>query len=154
MPSSPSATIRQLTPADVPLLRSMTAVLGRAFGELEEYTALPPGDDYLRDLLASDTFVALAALVGDEVAGGLIAYEFRKFEQERSEFYVYDLAVAEEHRRRGIATALLGKMKKVAAARGGWVLMIQADYQDEPAVALYTKLGKREEVLHFDIGVG
>jgi aminoglycoside 3-N-acetyltransferase I len=154
MPPSPSATIRHLTPGDVPLLRSMTAMMGRAFGELEEYTALPPRDDYLRDLLASDGFIALVALVGDEVVAGLVAYEFRKFEQERSEFYVYDLAVAEEHRRRGIATALLGEMKRVAAARGGWVVMIQADYEDEPAVALYTKLGRREEVLHFDIAVG
>jgi hypothetical protein len=26
-----------------------------------------------------------------------------------------------------------------------------ADYGDDPAIALYTKLGVREEVLHFDI---
>jgi aminoglycoside 3-N-acetyltransferase I len=28
---------------------------------------------------------------------------------------------------------------------------VQADYDDEPAVALHTKLGVRKEVLHFDI---
>ena len=36
---------------------------------------------------------------GDEVVGGLAAYELRKFEQARSEFYLYDLAVSEAHRR-------------------------------------------------------
>jgi hypothetical protein len=27
----------------------------------------------------------------------------------------------------------------------------QADYGDEPAIALYEKLGTREDVMHFDI---
>ena len=42
-------------------------------------------------------------------------------------------------------------MKKIAAARGAYVIFVQADAGDEPATALYTKLGTREEVLHFDI---
>jgi aminoglycoside 3-N-acetyltransferase I len=33
------------------------------------------------------------------------------------------------------------------------VIFVQADYVDAPAVALYEKLGRREEVLHFDIEV-
>jgi aminoglycoside 3-N-acetyltransferase I len=28
---------------------------------------------------------------------------------------------------------------------------VQADLGDEPAIALYSKLGAREDVLHFDI---
>ena len=74
-----------------------------------------------------------------------------KFEQERSEFYIYDLAVAEAYRRRGIATSLIGTFGRLAKARGGWVVFVQADYEDPPAIALYDKLGTREEVLHFDI---
>jgi aminoglycoside 3-N-acetyltransferase I len=31
---------------------------------------------------------------------------------------------------------------------------VQADQGDNPAIALYTKLGVREDVLHFDIPVG
>jgi aminoglycoside 3-N-acetyltransferase I len=30
---------------------------------------------------------------------------------------------------------------------------LQADIGDDPAIELYTKLGMREDVLHFDIGV-
>jgi aminoglycoside 3-N-acetyltransferase I len=33
------------------------------------------------------------------------------------------------------------------------VIYVQADHVDPPAVALYTKLGVREDVLHFDIPV-
>jgi len=35
--------------------------------------------------------------------------------------------------------------------RGAYVIFVQADYGDDPAIALYTKMGIREEVLHFDI---
>jgi hypothetical protein len=33
------------------------------------------------------------------------------------------------------------------------VIFVQADIGDDPAIALYTKLGVREDVLHFDIAV-
>ncbi|MCG8525787.1 MAG: GNAT family N-acetyltransferase, partial [Opitutales bacterium] len=87
------------------------------------------------------------------VVAGLVAYELCKFEQQRSEIYVYDLAVAANYRRNGIATSLLQTLKNIAAQRGAYVIFIQADYGDEPAIALYTKLGAREDVLHFDIAV-
>ena len=83
--------------------------------------------------------------------GALAGYELVKFEAERSEFYIYDLAVLEEFRRQGVATALIEELKGIARERGAWVLFVQADPPDEPAVALYGKLGTREEVLHFDI---
>ncbi|HEX5765539.1 MAG TPA: GNAT family N-acetyltransferase, partial [Woeseiaceae bacterium] len=79
--------------------------------------------------------------------------ELQKFEQERSEIYIYDLAIAQTHRRQGIATALILELKKIAAARGAYVIYVQADLGDDPAIALYTKLGTREDVLHFDIAV-
>jgi aminoglycoside 3-N-acetyltransferase I len=89
------------------------------------------------------------------VVGGIAAYELKKFEQERSEIYIYDLAVASEHRREGIATALIEKLKEIAAKRRAYVIFVQADtgIEDKPAIALYTKLGRREDVLHFDIVV-
>ena len=134
-------------------MRSLLAVFGEAFNEPTTYGGSPPSDAYLTDLLASDYFIALAASKGDVVVGGLAAYELRKFEQQRSEIYIYDLAVSAAHRREGIATALICELKNVAATRGACVIFVQADIGDEPAIALYTKLGVREDVLHFDIAV-
>jgi aminoglycoside 3-N-acetyltransferase I len=107
----------------------------------------------LRDLLCSEQFIAIAALRDDTVIGGLAAYVLKKFERERSEVYIYDLAVAQEHRRRGVATALIRRLKAIAKARGAYVIFVQANLEDEPAMALYTKLGIREDVLHFDIAI-
>ncbi len=136
------------------LLDAMSAVFGDAFGDVETYSGARPSSTYLRRLLGSDSFIALVALQDRAVAGGIAAYELRKFEQERTEIYLYDLAVAEPHRRRGVATALIRELQKIAAARGARVIFVQADRDDAPAIALYTKLGAREEVLHFDIPVG
>lgn len=136
----------------------MDAVLtmfGDAFGDAPTYTQNRPSADYVRRLLGGDSFIAVAALAGDEVVGGIAAYELKKFEQQRSEIYIYDLAVASGYRRQGIATALIEKLRTTAAERGAYVIFVQADtaVEDEPAIALYTKLGTREEVLHFDIAV-
>ena len=128
---------------------------GKAFNEMDTYAAKRPSESYLRRLLGGDSFVALAALKSGAVVGGIAAYELRKFEQERSEIYIYDLAVASGHRREGIATALIETLREMAAGRGAYVMFVQADTgtEDEPAIALYTKLGMREDILHFDIAV-
>ena len=130
-------------------------MFGEAFDDPDSYSAKRPSVEYQRRLLASDYFIALAAFKGSEIVGGIAAYELKKFEQERSEIYIYDLAVAASFRREGIATAMIEELKKIAAERGAYVIYVQADtgIEDEPAIALYTKMGVREDVLHFDIPV-
>ena len=148
------AGIRRLAPADMPLMHGLLDMFGAAFGEPDTYGSARPDDAYLAALLGRDDFIALVALRQGRVVGGLAAYVLRKFEQARSEIYIYDLAVAEPHRRQGIATALIEDLKEIAAACGVYVIFVQADYGDDPAIALYTTLGRREDVLHFDIVPG
>jgi aminoglycoside 3-N-acetyltransferase I len=143
--------IRTLGPCDIALMRAMLALFSDAFEDPQNYASAPPSSDYLQGLIASPTFIAVVALDGSQVVGGIAAYELPKFEQARSEIYIYDLAVAATHRRRGVATAMIEQLKAIAANRGAWVIYVQADHDDAPAIALYTKLGTREDVLHFDI---
>lgn len=146
---------RQLKPNDLVLMKSLLTMFGEVFNEVDTYSGNRPSDDYLRNLLGGESFIALVALEGEEVVGGIAAYELRKFEQARSEIYIYDLAVVATHRRRGIATALIEELKTTARSRGAYVIFVQADTaeEDKPAIALYSKLGTREDVLHFDISV-
>lgn len=154
-PAPPPPEIRLLTVDDAPLLRAMLGVFGDAFDDADTYAARQPDDAYLRALLADATFVAIAAVVDDDaVVGALAAYVLRKFEQARSEIYLYDLAVHAAHRRRGVATALVRALQALAAARGAYVVYVQADHGDDAAIALYSKLGTREDVLHFDLAAG
>lgn len=147
--------IRQLTVGDDALFAGMLDCFSDAFDDPENYASARPRPAYVARLLAREGFIALVALDGPQVVGALAAYELPKFEQERSEFYLYDLAVLASHRRRGIARALIERLRTLAAERGGWVVFVQADTDegDQPAIALYESMGTREEVLHFDIPV-
>jgi aminoglycoside 3-N-acetyltransferase I len=143
----------QLGSQDLTRFRELMAVFADAFEDPDAYQKAPPSDAYLQRLLAKPTVIALAALADGAVVGGLVAYVLEKFERERSEIYIYDLAVAASHRRQGIARDLILQLKGIASDLGAYVIYVQADLVDDPAIQLYTSLGTREDVLHFDINV-
>jgi aminoglycoside 3-N-acetyltransferase I len=129
----------------------MLSVFADAFEDHDSYQSAIPSDEYLDKLLAREYFIPLVAIVDEKVVGGLAAYVLQKFEQERSEIYIYDLAVLEEYRRQHIATGLINKLREIAREIGAYVIYVQADRGDDPAIKLYESLGTREDVLHFDI---
>src|SRR5947209_1771290 len=137
MPMQESVEILRLTPADAAVLENLNRVFGRAFAEPVTYGANPPSRAYLESLLAKEHVIVLVARMRREVVGGLVAYELEKFEQARREVYIYDLAVAERHRRCGIATRLIRRLQELAAKRQAWVIFVQADHGDDPAIRLY-----------------
>jgi aminoglycoside 3-N-acetyltransferase I len=153
MVNSLSYSYRQLTSADISLLKDLLRVFGEAFGELETYQGAVPSDDYLTRLLSKQHFIAVVAMSGEQVVGGLAAYELDKFEQDRREIYIYDLAVVESHRRRGVATGIIRELMTIAATRNVYVMFVQADQEDTPAIALYGSLGTKETAFQFDITV-
>ena len=145
---------KHISASDVPVLKGLLAVFGEAFAEPQTYQGAVPSDAYLVALLGKPHFIAVAAMNGNDVVGGLAAYELEKFEQARSEVYIYDLAVLEGHRRKGVATGLIRELGRIAKQRGAYVMFVQADPGDEPAIRLYESLGTREDVHHFDIPTG
>lgn len=146
-------SVRRLGVDDVVTLRAANALFAEVFEDPENYASAPPDEAYLARLLSRNHFVALVAEYDDAVVGALVGYELAKFEQNRSEFYIYDLGVTEAMRRKGVATRLIEAFVGIASECGGHAVFVQADYEDPPAIALYEKLGRREEVLHFDIAV-
>jgi aminoglycoside 3-N-acetyltransferase I len=151
MADTPAFTVTRLGALDLPLMRAINALYSEVFEAPDHYADAPPCDDWLSAQLANPYVIALAALESETVVGALTGYVLPKLEQARSEIYIYDLAVRTSHWRRGIATALIGHVQDIATALGVWVIYVQADYGDDPAIALYTKLGTREDVMHFDI---
>lgn len=126
-------------------------LFGEVFEDLPAYCANQPDDTWLADLLGDPNFVFQVVLDGERTIAAMAAYVLRKFEQARKEIYIYDLAVAAERRREGLATALIVDLRRIARDIGAYVIFVQADHGDDPAIALYTALGAREDVLHFDI---
>jgi aminoglycoside 3-N-acetyltransferase I len=148
IPGSGGLTFKR---ADVTELKGLLSVFAEAFEDADSYLSAQPSDEYLGSLIKREDFIPLVAIVEGRVVGGLAAYVLRKFEQERSEIYIYDLAVDEAFRRRGIARGLINKLREIAREIGAYVIFVQADHGDDPAIKLYESLGTREDVLHFDI---
>jgi aminoglycoside 3-N-acetyltransferase I len=48
---------------------------------------------------------------------------------------------------------LIGELRRIAARRNVYVIFVQADLEDGPAIALYQSLGVRTTAHHFDIAV-
>src|SRR3546814_4286978 len=69
------ASVRLLGRDDVAPMRAMLAMFGEAFDEGRAYSDRPLGAAWLQRLLGSDTFIALAAIKGDEVVGGIRSEE-------------------------------------------------------------------------------
>lgn len=148
--------IRRLRQGDGARFDGLLDLFSEVFDDAASFSTARPGPAYRDALLARDDIVMLMAADEHGTVGALVAYELHKFEQERSEFYICDLAVKKTERRRGSATAMIEALKTIARSQGGWVVFIQADQgdepaADEPAIALYTKLGTREDVVHFDL---
>ena len=132
----------------------MNAVFSDVFEEPENYADKPPSDEYARGWLADPNNIAILAEADGRAVGALAGYVLPKFEQERSELYIYDLAVCESHRRLGVATAMIEETRRIARDVGAWTVFVQADTtpEDEPAQALYRSLTVSElTALHFDI---
>lgn len=153
-----SFVIQRLAPGEASRFKELNQMFADVFGDEfgdASYTTAKPTDSYLESLLAKPHVIPLVALADNSVAGGLVAYVLDKFEQQRSEIYIYDLAVREEFRRRGIARSLILELKKIAQKLGARVIYVQADKDeaDLPARELYASLGEREDVFHYDIAV-
>ena len=75
-----------------------------------------PSEAYLTERLSDSSFVAIAGFSDELLVGGLVGYVLRKFEQERSEIYIYDLAVLDGYRRRLCENNSLRRVKLCQAA--------------------------------------
>jgi aminoglycoside 3-N-acetyltransferase I len=147
-------SIKRVGPDDLPAFRAVNTVMGSAFGEALHSAGNPPDDHYAVRLLERPEVIVLLAEQNGVPVGALAGYELFKWEQARSEIYIYDLAVIESARRQGVATALIDATRAIARERGAWTVFVQADTvpEDEPARRLYRKLASDEiTALHFDI---
>jgi aminoglycoside 3-N-acetyltransferase I len=136
-------TIRRLGAGDEAAARGVFRLFAEVFED--EYREL--SDRYLARLLGREDFRVLAAMEGDRVVGGITGHVLPMTRGEESELFLYDLAVAEEARRRGIGRALVRTMVEGAAAEGIGTAFVPAENEDTHALEFYRAIGGREEAV-------
>jgi aminoglycoside 3-N-acetyltransferase I len=123
-------SIRLLAPGDEPVVRELATYGG-------------PGDP--EALLADPRTAMLVAFDCEQPVGFVLAHTLPRRHGERSKLFVYEVDVAETHRRRGIATALFERLAGLARERGIRTGFVLTEPDNGPANALYRTLGGATE---------
>jgi aminoglycoside 3-N-acetyltransferase I len=131
--------IQRLGPHDAELARTTFAVMAEVFGEM--HTRL--SDAYVAALLARPDFWGFAATHAGRVVGGLTAHVLLLTAREGAEVFLYDIAVAPDHQRRGVGRHLVEALRREASHQGISTIFVPADDDDPHALRFYAALGGR-----------
>jgi len=124
--------VRRLGPGDERLARD--AVVAMA-GECCD-------DAHLRAWLADPSrHLVVAADDAGAPIGWVYAYELPRLKTSRSGALLYEIDVAEPHRKKGVAREMIEKLLRVVRARGVDRMWVLTNVSSEPAMRLYESLG-------------
>ncbi|MEM8809984.1 MAG: GNAT family N-acetyltransferase [Cyanobacteria bacterium P01_G01_bin.38] len=129
--------VRRLTANDRELAKALFTFMAEVFEE----DCNPLSDDYLDQLLNQKDFWAMAAVLDDDILGGVTAYTLPMTRTASSEIFIYDIAVRADQQRQGIGRHLMTALREVAAAAGIDDIFVFADNDDRHALDFYRALG-------------
>ena len=104
-----------------------------------------PGDP--EALLADPRTLMLVAFDADRPVGLVLAHELPRRHGVPAKLFLYELDVAESHRRRGIASALLARLAELARERCIPYGFVLTEPDNGPANALYRSAGGATETV-------
>jgi ribosomal protein S18 acetylase RimI-like enzyme len=87
----------------------------------------------------------LLAYDGDDRAVGMVSGVETTHPDKGTEMFLYELGVAEDARRQGVATALVDALAALARERGCYGMWVGVDTGNDAALATYRHAGADEE---------
>jgi ribosomal protein S18 acetylase RimI-like enzyme len=134
--TEPAESYEEVAPDD-PRALALYAELGRVADESRGLPLVPDARPPA-DLVPPDAVLLLVTVAGEPVGMGGV----RHLDGEIAE--IKAMYVARDHRRRGIARRLLGRLERIAAARGCVAARLDTASVLVPAVSLYESAGYAE----------
>ena len=122
----PGIAIRLLAPGDEGVVRELATYDGRGDPEA---------------LLSDPRTLLLVAFAAGRPVGFVLAHELPRRHGDPAKLFVYEVDLAEGHRRRGIASALLARLAELARERGIREGFVLTEPDNSPANALYRGAG-------------
>ncbi len=107
----------------------------------------PPDATAVRQFLADPHSYLLIAYVEAEPAGFVRAHTLRQLDTLRPQMLLYEIGVAPEFRRRGVARGLIGELKALCRACGADEMFVITNAANDAAMELYHSTGGRREAL-------
>jgi ribosomal protein S18 acetylase RimI-like enzyme len=106
----------------------------------EELLDGPVKADAAHHFLNDPTHHMLIAYDDGEPAGFVSGVEMTHPDK-GTEMFLYELAVGDAHRRKGVATALVEALKAVARERGNYGMWVVCENDNEAAIRTYRRVG-------------
>jgi aminoglycoside 3-N-acetyltransferase I len=110
-----------------------------------------PDRSHLSMVLSKDGFRAVVAEINNVIIGGATLYTLDQYYSTKPLAYLYDLAVLDEHQRKGIGRKIIEYIKVFYHSKGFEEVYVQADEVDDYALDFYrsTQPTEEEKVRHF-----
>ena len=100
----------------------------------------PPRSDATARFLADDRHHLLLAYLGARPVGMITGVEMTHPDK-GTEMFVYELGVADDARRQGIAVELVHALQQLAHERGCYGMWVAVDADNDPALQTYRSAG-------------
>lgn len=140
--------IRTLAKNEITHFKELILLFSDVF-EMKKFKLID--DEYLQKLLATNGFFVIVAQSEDRIVGGLTVYTLQQYYSPKPLAYIFDLAIATNHQRKGIGKQLIEYTKNYLQHFGYEEVFVQADKIDQYAIDFYRKTDptNEEDVSHF-----
>jgi ribosomal protein S18 acetylase RimI-like enzyme len=101
----------------------------------------PPTSEWAAGFLASDGHHLLFALADDDEPIGFVSGVETMHPDKGTEMFLYELAVAEQHRNRGVGRALVAALADLARELGCYGMWVATDADNAAALKAYAAAG-------------
>ena len=153
---TPSVTVRPATPADLPMLGRLGALLVRLHNDFDpkRFIAAAPNTEqryasFLGTQLQEPNVVLLVAERGGEVIGytyaGVESYDYMALRGPAG--VLYDIVVDPNHRGQGVGRMLIEATLAALTARGSPRVVLSTAERNESALRLFARMGFRRTMI-------
>jgi ribosomal protein S18 acetylase RimI-like enzyme len=100
-----------------------------------------PTSEYLVRFLSRPDNVLIVATMDGVPVGFLLAYLLDRADRDQQMMFLYEIGVAESHRRRGIGTRMITQLKRICSAQNVMKMWVPTGRSNVAATRLYASTG-------------
>jgi aminoglycoside 3-N-acetyltransferase I len=100
--------------------------------------------DYMHKFLKQEKNVLIVASEQGRPAGFALAYRLDRVDRDQAMMLFYEIAVLESHRRRGIAAAMVNRLKEICRHHKVMKMWVCTSKSNAAAIHLYRSTGRRQ----------
>jgi aminoglycoside 3-N-acetyltransferase I len=100
--------------------------------------------DYMRRFLKQEKNVLIVATEQQHPVGFALAYRLDRVDRDQAMMLFYEIAVLESHRRRGIAAAMVNRLKEICRQHKIMKMWVCTGKSNAAAIHLYRSTGGRQ----------